>query len=339
VEHCLARQEKELNIVKREQWTEEDLQNLPLGESDLFERKSARLFDDRNKFYDAVAKALSAFANSGGGSLILGVQDNSTPDGLPPREGDTPIRDWLEQKIPSLLDYPLTDFRVHKVIRSGESSIPSDKEVVVIDVGDSAAAPHQSSRDKTYYCREGGHSKPARHFYLELLRHRLTGPALVLDLRKIEFASARKYDNGIFLLLTLSFLVQNVGRVAAYEWQLIPQSMRWQSNHDHKQNRSGDIMFNNFPFVVPSAGINIARTILPGCVQMESKPIGFKLRPNSINKFSVREELQEIVIDLILYYRIATETSPGEQIALRLQEFMDVEAILGRTLESVELFG
>jgi hypothetical protein len=28
--------------------------------------------------------------------------------------------------------------------------------VIVIDVGDSAAAPHQNKRDKIYYRREGG---------------------------------------------------------------------------------------------------------------------------------------------------------------------------------------
>jgi predicted HTH transcriptional regulator len=159
-EQALARQRRELNVVKREHWKESDLENLPEGEPDVFDRKSGRLFDNRDKFLDGVAKALSAFANSGGGSLILGVSNDGVPDGLPPREGKTSMREWLEQKIPALLDYPLGDFRVHTVSRSENSRIPSDKEVIVIDVGDSAAAPHQSARDKIYYRREGGHSKP-----------------------------------------------------------------------------------------------------------------------------------------------------------------------------------
>jgi hypothetical protein len=117
VEYGLTRQAKELNIVKRDKWTEEDLDNLPSGEPDIFDRKSGLLFDDKNEFFNAVAKALSAFANSGGGSLILGIADDGVPDGLPQREGNTPIREWLEQKIPNLLDYPLSDFRVHTVIR------------------------------------------------------------------------------------------------------------------------------------------------------------------------------------------------------------------------------
>jgi hypothetical protein len=64
---ALARQRKELNLVKRESWTEADLGNLPEGEPDVFDRKSGQLFNDRNNFLNSVAKALSAFANSGGG--------------------------------------------------------------------------------------------------------------------------------------------------------------------------------------------------------------------------------------------------------------------------------
>jgi hypothetical protein len=148
VEYALARQRPELNIVKREKWTEADVDELPAEEPDVFERKSGELFANRDNFLDAVAKALSAFANSGGGSLILGVKDDGTPDGLPPLVGQTAMRDWVEQRIPHLLDYPLADFRVHTVIKSDPSRIPDGREVVVIDVGDSAAAPHQCKRDK-----------------------------------------------------------------------------------------------------------------------------------------------------------------------------------------------
>jgi hypothetical protein len=118
VEYALARQRPGLNIVKREKWTEADVDELPAEEPDVFERKSGELFANRGKFLDVVAKALSAFANSGGGSLILGVNDDGTPDGLPPLVGQTAMRDWVEQTIPHLLDYPLADFRVHTVIKS-----------------------------------------------------------------------------------------------------------------------------------------------------------------------------------------------------------------------------
>ena len=62
-------------FVKQEQWTEAQAKALPPGEHDYFDRKSGLLFNDPNKLLDALAKAASAFANSGGGHLLLGVDD------------------------------------------------------------------------------------------------------------------------------------------------------------------------------------------------------------------------------------------------------------------------
>jgi putative transposase len=117
-----SRQRKELNVVKRERWTEADLDELPAEEPDGFDRKAGQLFEtSQDNFLNSIAKALSAFANSGGGSLILGIKDDGLPDGLRPFVGRTAMRDWIEQKIPHLLDYPLSDFRVHTVTKSDVS--------------------------------------------------------------------------------------------------------------------------------------------------------------------------------------------------------------------------
>lgn len=87
-----------------------------------FDRKAGQLFEtSQDNFLNSIAKALSAFANSGGGSLILGIKDDGLPDGLRPFVGRTAMRDWIEQKIPHLLDYPLSDFRVHTVTKSDVS--------------------------------------------------------------------------------------------------------------------------------------------------------------------------------------------------------------------------
>lgn len=157
--------------VKRERWTEEEVLSLP-DEHDFFDRKSGRLLSDKNGFNLAVGKALSAFANSGGGHLLLGVKDDGLFDGVPEMQGGTTTREWLEQKIPNLVIYPLQDFMVHQVVPSSPSSIPAGKVLIVIDVGDSDLAPHQNAADHIYYCRVGSHSIPASHFYLQTLWRR-----------------------------------------------------------------------------------------------------------------------------------------------------------------------
>lgn len=156
-------------IIKRERWSEDDVLALPGGEQDYFDRKSGMIIN-QSSFEDDLAKALSSFANSGGGHLIIGVTDNGLIDGVPEIfRGRVRTKDWIEQKVPRLLTYPLQDFRVHEVVPSATSTIPPGHVVIVIDVGDSPLAPHQVIKKHLYYYRTGGRSEPAPHFYLELL--------------------------------------------------------------------------------------------------------------------------------------------------------------------------
>ena len=62
-------------------WTESDILALPVAESPTFDRKGARLFDYSSEkavanLVKVLAKEVSAFANSGGGSIICGVGDD-----------------------------------------------------------------------------------------------------------------------------------------------------------------------------------------------------------------------------------------------------------------------
>jgi len=225
--NAVHRQEFALNFVSRATWTEEDVASLPKGEHDYFDRKSGLLFDtDGNALLDTLAKEASAFANSGGGHLVLGVADNGDFDGVPTlRSGRTTTRDWLEQKIPDLLDYRLNDFRVHEVIRGDQSNIPSGRELIVIDFGDSPLAPHQSRRHTGYFYRSAGRSIPAPHFYLELLRQRVTSAALEFQFESATVEQGWEHDSSLFLRVVLQFKIKNTGRIAAYKWSLVPRTI------------------------------------------------------------------------------------------------------------------
>src|SRR5262245_37595141 len=82
---ALQRQNAAMGAVKRERWSEADVLGLPAGEHDYFERKSGALFarELRGELLGKLAKALSAFANSGGGHLVLGIEDDGRVDGVP----------------------------------------------------------------------------------------------------------------------------------------------------------------------------------------------------------------------------------------------------------------
>jgi hypothetical protein len=336
---ALLRQEVNMSIVKRDNWTEGDVDALPNGEHDYFERKSGQLFQNRGDLLAALAKATSAFANSGGGHIVLGVDDQGVPDGVPHRQGNTSTRDWLEQQIPNLVAYPLADFRAHVVQRSSPSRIPPGMDVVVVDVGDSALAPHQCLRSGsgisrlTYYYRQAGRSEPAPHFYLELLRQRLVSPVLEVKDFSLEIVGFSHQDGATFLATRLHFPIENVGRVAAYRWKLLLTNIHWAGD----DGRDGDFRIgrNQFPPGILSSSIGVRRddTILPGTRLQEDTDFGVFIRPAERTPLAVSNEINRMVTSVRLSYRIATETSPGEVCELAPQNFVNVQDLVLRYLQ------
>lgn len=317
--NALARQNVEFDLVKRDRWTEADIEALPAEEPDIFDRKSGRLFDDQAKFLDALAKALSAFANSGGGSLILGVEDDGSFTGVQSTVGRTSMRDWLEQKIPSLLDYPLSDFRVHTVMKGAPSKIPEDREVVVIDVGDSALAPHQSKRDHIYYQRAGGRSMPAPHFYTELLRQRPSAAELTLRPKAIRLSLAYYLEGITNVELEIDCELENTGRATAYNWALIPQRLIHNGALTAQQISDQFEIDQKKIAVMQGKPDYPSKVILPGCKLDVS--IGLGLKFVSINQqFSALvDTIATFLWPSRLVYRLATETSPGTNLEIELK--------------------
>jgi hypothetical protein len=187
--------------------------SLPPGEHDEFERKSGSIVQHSGLF-NVLGKALSAFATSKGGHLVLGVADNGAIDGVDAAKGGTPTRQWLEQIVSARVDPPLQDFRVHEVVPATPSTIPPGKVVLVVDVSE-GRRNHQSTGDRVYYHRVGGHSMPAPHAYLEARSARLTQPLLSGRVVEVSPLAAYPYEDHVFTELRVTVHIQNTGAVAA----------------------------------------------------------------------------------------------------------------------------
>jgi hypothetical protein len=301
--------------LKRGGWTEAEIDALPPKEHDYFERKAGKLYGQPH-FETSLAKALSAFANSGGGHLILGTDDKTgIPDGMPRQVGGADMRDWIEQKVPALLDHELQDFRVHEVQPSSPSSIPPGLGVFVIDIGDSALAPHMSRRDHIHYHRQGGRSVPASAFYLELLRQRLTAPRLEFEMTDVRVARGGRNPTGPIIILHAMFLIRNEGRVAAYKWRMRVATV------DMPTKRLDDLYFDSRQFPPGVGPDNIVvggdMTILPGDSMTLEKPIAFQMHPNATAGRTIFDEC-DLLLGAKMGFRIATEVSPGEDKVLTL---------------------
>lgn len=152
-----------------EEWSEKDITEIPDEENDIYEFKSSRILKDKLK--ERISIAASAFWNSGGGALIVGVDDQGKIDGgIPFTIGKQKLRDWVDQAVS--LTEPVGPYVVKIIKRESNSSlIENEKVILVVSFGESYNGPHMAL-DKKYYIRAGAHSGPASHFLVESIRSR-----------------------------------------------------------------------------------------------------------------------------------------------------------------------
>jgi hypothetical protein len=155
-------------------WSEEDLHQLPQNETDDFEYKSSLIRYNphyRTELQSKITKAASAFWNTGGGILVIGVDDaGKINGGIPQRMGKQRLRDWVDMVLRTVI--PLGPYTVRLIRRERPDSLIEDGSVVMlIAFGESADLPHMAP-DNRYYVRTGAHSNPANHYLVEAIRAR-----------------------------------------------------------------------------------------------------------------------------------------------------------------------
>jgi Schlafen, AlbA_2 len=201
------------------EWDESYLLNLPTGEHDWLEIKGTKALDfsqpdvKQDQVLNELSKQVSAFSNSGGGTLVYGVTDPIPGQPRAIDDGGVPLvlkgkstKEWLEDIIPNLVEFPLRRFNVYVILQSSpHSQISNDRCVLLVDLPDSEAAPHQA-RDKKYYARIGGKSRPISHRMVSDIFSRLKHPTITL-LAGLEWDSQRR--------LVLSVYCRNTGRIYA----------------------------------------------------------------------------------------------------------------------------
>jgi hypothetical protein len=304
----------------KERWTEAEILELPQGEHDYFDRKAGRLFDEPN-FRETLAKAVSAMANSGGGHIVFGQQDDLAFDGLPTTKGRTNIREHLETVVTNLVNYPLASFRVHLVEPSESTQIPTGKSLVVIDIGDSSLAPHQAivpSDKPTYYCRMGGRSVHAPHHYLEALRNRFVSATLdvskpAIQVRKVHLGNRAGEDVVEFEFV---FSIKNTGRVACYKWEV---SSALDNTPPFLETRNENSVIGR------KDNMRIDTTILPTATDRCSHYFGITYR--------AAEEKRQLLDELLrstLRYRVIGEHFVGEEQVVLLSETATAEDLLAQ---------
>lgn len=165
----------------RSQWDEAALLALianGVQESLTLDYKRSPSLDrsDGNKRAE-LSKDVSAFANSAGGTLIYGVEENGhVPTNIDGGYGPNEItKEWLEDVITSTIQPRVEGIRVTQVSLSGQHQ---GRVAYVIDIPQARSlAPHQAL-DKRYYRRYNFKSVPMEDYEVRDLMRRASTPDL-----------------------------------------------------------------------------------------------------------------------------------------------------------------
>ena len=197
---------------------EEILALLPPDEDDRWELKSATYLEPAKKgeLKKELGKQVSAFANTGGGCIIFGVSDDTRQlEPCTDKVGRQSMVDFLSNLVEQSVEYPISKFQVYRIPFEKEPT----KAIFLVQIPDSPAAPHQAKDERQYYYRIFGHSKPAPHFHLQLLRQRETKCIVVPTIESIEVTlpglvrrgNTLTYDVVVAVLNQASFVAEPVG--------------------------------------------------------------------------------------------------------------------------------
>lgn len=210
--------------------TDELKTHFPQDEDNKWEFKSADLLtkDQRNnQLRTVLGKQISAFANSGGGYLVFGVEDGTRK--LEPCDqsvGGQSMKDFLSNKVSTAVDKPIGGFHIHRIPFTNAPT----QAIYVISIPDSLSAPHQSNADRIYYWRLPGKSEAAPHFHLELLRNRSSKS--ILEIENVTWSLDMPEWHGISASATTSRFelqiyvnVKNTTLFKAQGWGILVQSL------------------------------------------------------------------------------------------------------------------
>lgn len=153
-----------------------DLQRLVdegLEESLTLDYKASPALSREGKWPDELCKDVSAMANSAGGQLVYGINEDKSagkPSKLDDCVTDPKItREWIEQILNSKVQPRMDGFRIERV------DMESGKFGYVISVQQSQNGPHQAP-DGKYYKRFNLQSVPMHDYEIRDIMRRATTP-------------------------------------------------------------------------------------------------------------------------------------------------------------------
>ncbi|MBP3766903.1 MAG: ATP-binding protein [Prevotella sp.] len=169
-----------MDLIYKTDYTEEDLREListQAEESVHLDFKSAGAFDKKDDKRAEIAKDVSAFANSDGGIIVYGMnEENHVAHSLSYIDGNVYTKEWVERVINNGIQRRIEGIKIYPIRVDGDVR----KSVYVVSIPRSANAPHMCSKRHIYYKRYNFESVPMEEYEVRDLFNRAAIPNLVI---------------------------------------------------------------------------------------------------------------------------------------------------------------
>jgi hypothetical protein len=172
--------------------------NKSQDESEWLDYKSGKSEDNENDWSKSWGKALSGFANSGGGIVIWGIETKKengfdVPAKIVPVQHARKFEDRLRTFVTSRIDPPVLEVQLRSIIQGNNAGF------VVAYIPESKFKPHQAVNQHTYYLRVGDKHEPINTALLRQLFYPNKYPALRLRCHIVKEISTLGYLVSIYV--------------------------------------------------------------------------------------------------------------------------------------------
>lgn len=213
-----------------------------------------------------LAKALSAFSNSAGGLIVLGVDCREDDDGVDCATGLVPIPNYevlvtdISSKVGDLLQPKNDGIRVAGFPSRGGPGTG----YVVIDVPRSERRPHMCQMSKSYFKRSGSASYVMEHFDVEDAFRRVASAEIELEYSlKLAGSTGGGIEGGRTHWILIEFLAQNIGLSAAKHICIKVEAsgrLRFGRRGTESQNKTSEIRGINYAYLPADDIIHVGET-------------------------------------------------------------------------------
>jgi predicted HTH transcriptional regulator len=172
-----------------------------IQESNALDYKDSRSLGKQSLERMELCKDVSAFANSGGGTIIYGITENKhEPVGIDQGVDKTAItKEWIEDVLTSNIRPKIEELDIAMVPLPSKGT---NQVVVVLRMGQATAlAPHQNEMDNKYYRRHNFKSEPMKDYEVrDAMRRSIAfgrkfGLAwnILVEVRRLRAAAAERH--------------------------------------------------------------------------------------------------------------------------------------------------